>query len=228
MTSRLRTLSWVLVLAAGCGSSGDGDSQLGTGVNGGQTGEEGSGCKAERTTRLAWSERSALGFSADELLGALGDEQDTRLTYEDGTSTTLSLALARGDEGAVEYQERAFVSDGSGAEIAPEQCPDVVSVPVALTFSTGDQAFAEDWSLTLLAESTTSASARVEIDLEALRGNFTVTQVDPAEFDEVLAYLALTLSNDGWSGRVDGVGVQSDGSGPDDTVSATPFDIASF
>jgi hypothetical protein len=218
----------VLVLVAGCGSSGSGDSQLGTGVTGGQTGEEGSGCKAERTTRLAWSERSALGFSADDLLGALGDERDTRLTYEDGSSTTLSMTLARDDGGAVQYQDRAFVSDGSGAEIAPEQCPDVVSVPVALTFSTGDQAFAEEWSLALLAESTTSASAQVEIDLETLRGNFTVTQVDPAQFDDVIAYLAITLAEDAWSGRLDGAGVQTSGSGPDSAVSATAFDIASF
>jgi hypothetical protein len=228
MTLRLHSLVWVLVLAAGCGSSGDGNSQLGTATTGGQTGEEGTGCVAERTTRLAWSERSALGFSADQLLAALDDEQDTRLTYDDGNSTTLDLTLTRGEEGSVEYQERAFRSDGSGAEIAPPECPDVVSVPVVLTFSTGDQAFAEEWSLPLLAESAALASGRVEIELGALRGNFTVTQVDPTRFDEVVAYLSLTLTDEGWSGTLEGVGIQTSGSGPDSSVSATPFDIASF
>jgi hypothetical protein len=231
MTLRLRLHARVLLVAAaaGCGGGSDGDSQLGTGIAGGQTGEEGgAACKPVESTRLAWSERSPLGFSADELLGALGAEHSTRLTYDDGASTALTLTLERGTEGALEYQEREWMSDGSGAEIAVPECPPVVSVPVTLTFSTADVAFAEEWSFALLAENTARATASIRLDLDALRGNFTVTQVDVAEFDDVLAHLDLTLGRDGWSGMISGTATQTTGSGPDDTVSAQGFDIASF
>jgi hypothetical protein len=180
---------------------------------------------------LAWSERSPLGFSASELLGALGSEHDGRLTYDDGTSTTLSLALARDAARNVEFQERAWVSDNSGAEIGTAigvECPNVVSMPVVLTFSSGDGAFAEGWSITLLAESMMRATAQVQLDLNALEGSFTVTQVDPAEFDDVLAYLALTLGSQGWSGTITGQATKTTGTGPDGNSSAQMFGIANF
>jgi hypothetical protein len=231
MTLRLRLDAWVVLVAAaaGCGGGSDGDSQLGTGIAGGQTGEEGgAACEPIESTRLAWSERSPLGFSADELLGALGRERSTRLTYDDGATTTLSLTLERGSEGAVEYQEREWMSDGSGAEIGVPECPEVVSTPVTVTFSTGDSAFAEEWDFALLAQSLSQATASIRLDLDTLRGNFTVTQVDPARFDDVIVYVDLALGRDGWSGTISGQATKTTGSGPDDTVSAEGFDVASF
>jgi hypothetical protein len=232
MTLRRSTAQALLVAAAlGCGADSDSASQNGPGVAGGQTGEESTGCQAVQSSPLAWSERSPLGFSADELLNSLGAERDARLTWQDGTSTTLSLALARGASGRVEYQQRDDVSSGSGAEPAIEiatECLDVVAIPVALTFSTADGAFAEEWALTLLAESSMRATGFSNVDLGELDGTFTVTQVDAAEFDEVLAHLSLTLAPGGWSGTLAGQAVKSSGSSPNDAVSAQAFDIARF
>jgi hypothetical protein len=223
MTRRLFSAQGLLAaVALGCGA--DTHSPDDPNVIGGQTGEETIGCQPVQTRTLAWSERSPLGFSADELLNSLGAERDSRLTWSDGTSTTLSLALARRVNGSVEYQEREYVSDGSGAELVAPTCPDVVSIPVTLTFSTGDGKFAEEWALPLLAESATRASGFSRVELGTLEGSFTVTQIDPAQFDDVLAHVTLTLESSAWSGTLSGQAVKE--MGP--SVSAQSFDIASF
>jgi hypothetical protein len=232
MTPRRFTAQALLAAAAlGCGADSHSATQTGPSVIGGQTGEETTGCQPVQTRMLAWSERSPLGFSADELLNSLGVERDSRLTWNDGTSTTLSLALARGASGSVEYQERDYVSDSSGAEPAAligMDCLDVVSIPVTLTFSTGDGKFAEEWALPLLAESATRATGFSEIELSTLEGSFTVTQIDPAQFDEVLAHVTLTLGSSVWSGTISGQAVKATGPSSNDSVSARSFDIASF
>jgi hypothetical protein len=232
MTLRRFTAQALLAAAAlGCGADSHSAALDGPSVSGGQTGEETTGCQPVQTRRLAWSERSPLGFSADELLNSLGAQRDARLTWEDGTSTTLSLALARGASGSVEYQEREYGSDSSGAEPAAAigtECLDVVSIPITLSFSTGDGAFAEEWALPLLAESATRATGFSKIELSALEGSFTVTQIDPAQFDEVLAHVTLTLASNAWSGALAGEAVKATGSSPSDSVSARSFDIGSF
>src|SRR5437868_6929963 len=106
MTRCSRSLPCLLVLlaAAGCGSDGSSDHPD---TPGGQTGEEGAGCNAVESTNLAWSQRSALGFSADELLNALGAGHQARLTYANGMSTTLTLAIAR-TSGQVVLEDREY------------------------------------------------------------------------------------------------------------------------
>ena len=225
----LRLACWVLLSASaiGCGSDSSSSSGDGPDAPGGQTGEETVGCLPVERDMLAWSERATLGFSADELLNALGSGRDGRLTWQNGTSTPLSLTLARAS-GSVELQRREWTNDGSGRELASAgECNDVVALPVTLGFTTSDGAFSEQWLLTLLAESTTRGSAFVSIDLDSLEGSFSVTQVDPGDFDDVLASLTLAFDDDGWSGTISGQGVTT-GPGADGTSSATHFAIASF
>src|SRR5688572_5952599 len=176
MTLRRRSLRWLALplgsavpffsaglvgscMLLGCGSDGGGSGADEPPTPGGQTGEEGSGCQPVERDMLAWSERSALGFSADELLNSLGSESTDRLTWSSGSGTPLTLGIERAASGSVEFQTRDFVSDGSGAELAEIVCNDVVAIPVTLSFATADGAFAERWPLTLLAESSTRVSA---------------------------------------------------------------------
>ncbi len=225
----LRLACWVLLSASaiGCGSNSGSTSQDGPDAPGGQTGEETVGCLPVERDMLAWSERSTLGFSADELLNALGSEREGRLAWQNGTSTPLTLTLARAS-GSVEFQQRAWMNDGSGRELATSgDCNDVLALPVTLGFTTSDGAFAEQLQLTLLAQSAARADAFVSIDLDSLEGSFTVTQVDPADFDDVLASLTLAFDNDGWSGSLSGQAVTT-GSAADGASSATNFAIATF
>src|SRR5690242_6278646 len=132
MTLRRRCLRWLALpfgsavpfvsasivgscLALGCGSDDGGSGDEGPPSPGGQTGEESLGCQPVERDMLAWSERSALGFSADELLNAIGSESTDRLTWSGGGGTPLTLGVARAASGSVELQRREFVSDGSGA-----------------------------------------------------------------------------------------------------------------
>jgi hypothetical protein len=253
MTSRRRSLRWLLssgravrfrsavacgcaliaggALAIGCGSGDGGAEDDEPTAPGGQTGEETTGCLPVERDMLAWSERSALGFSADELLNALGSESAARLAWSTGGSTPLTLAIERAASGSVEFQTRDYVSDGSGAELAMEvatECNDVVAIPVTLSFTTADGAFAEEWPLRLFAESATRVTAFVQVDVADLEGSFTVTQVDPSRFDRVLANVQLTFTGGAWTGTLSGQGIMSGSSNPNGTTSASQFEIASF
>jgi hypothetical protein len=224
------TLLVVGAMPLGCGS-GDGSSDTDElPPPGGQTGEETTGCQPVQRDMLAWSERSALGFSADELLNALGSDSSDRLVWSDGGGTPLTLGIERAASGSVEFQTRDYVS-GSGAEPAAEiatECNDVVAIPVTLSFATTDGAFAERWPLTLLAESTTRVTAYAQLDVEDLEGSFSVTEVDPSRFERVLVIIQLAFENGAWTGTLSGQGVDAGSNDPDSSTSARHFEIASF
>ena len=192
----------------------------GSGRSGGAPPE--AACVAVESLSLAWSEQSPLGFSADGLLRAFGSERETRLTRADGTSTGLDLGLSRVSAGTVSFQTRERESTVASQSDAGAPCGDVMSVPVALSFTTNDAAFDEIWTVELLAASMARATGRAEFDLQTLSGEFSVTAVDPASFDEVVGLLELDIAGTAWSGTLSG---QARRSGADD---AEDFDIGSF
>jgi hypothetical protein len=240
MTPRRRSLHWLAMSSGsavlvgtllGCGSDGGGSGADEPPPPGGQTGEETVGCQPVERDMLAWSERSALGFSADELLNSLGSESTDRLSWSNGSGTPLTLGVERAASGRVEFQARDYVSDGSGAEPAAEiatECNDVVAIPVTLSFATADGAFAERWPVTLLAESSARVSAYAQVDVDDLEGSFSVTQVDPSRFDRVLAIVQLTFADGAWTGTLSGQGIMEGSGSADSAASASPFAIASF
>lgn len=188
----------LLLVSLACTAGG-----CGSGSSGGR--HEEAACVANQSRSLAWSEQSPLGFSADQLLRALGSEREARLTRADGTSSGLDLGLSRVSAGAVSFQTRERESSPAGPLDAGTPCGDVMSVPVTLSFTTSDAAFDERWTLELTAESSTRATGRVELDLLALAGDYQVTQVDPASFDEVVGVLELDLAGTAWTGSLSGL-----------------------
>jgi len=233
-----------LLLASGCSSNetapdadpnpGDDDDSIG----GGQTGEENFGCLPVGNEPLALDAASPLGFSAAQLLAALGAEHNATLTYADGSTTPLQVAIEY-EGGGVEFVDRAFRSDGSGEEQASTgieialDCSDVVEVEVTLTFATDDGAFDEAWPVTLSADTASTARAYSQIALDELTGSFELSRVDSeadaSRFDAVSAELALDLVGTLWSGDLSGLGEDhGDTSNPDSVVSATSLPIATF
>jgi hypothetical protein len=143
-----------------------------------------------------------LGFSADELLGTLGSERETRLRRSDGTNSALSLAITRASGGSLSFQKR----ERESASLEPESCADAMSLPVTLSFATNDGAFDETWTLELLVEGAGHATGHADVDLLTLDGSYTVTEVDPEAFDEIVGLLDIDLDASAWTGRLSGRG----------------------
>jgi hypothetical protein len=154
---------------------------------------------------LAMGDASPLGFSADEMLAVAAgpNTADAIWTETSGTTTaTLSLAAA----GAPVFHDLEFVSDTGdhgGADWDEDSaCPDYLEVPVTMTFSTGDGAFSESISASLTAASLASLSAGADLDHAALGGSYTVTEIDPSEWDEFSLSVANRWSDGAVSGAV--------------------------
>ncbi|XYI02744.1 hypothetical protein ACMHYB_24535 [Sorangium sp. So ce1128] len=234
--SERRWLSWVLAAVTGVGLLGCVDGTGGApqgGQIGGVHGAEG-GCD-EEAEDIGADVASPLGFSARDVLSALSGERSAPLTWAKGGSTTATLSL--GELVSARFV-RSQVAEGGGPEgsgpgatepaIAVD-CADHLQIDVPLAFSTEDGAFDESFAVTLRAAQVDAAGFLHKIDLEALQGSYEVTEVDPADFKEVIVYLSGTLSSSAVHGTISGSAESHPvGSGPDGSVSAQPFNVAEF
>jgi hypothetical protein len=194
----------LLPLAALCGCSGEVDDPP---TPGGQTGEESGapGCvqPAEVSSQtLAAGEVSPLGFSAEQLLTAIGTERRQTLTWPDGTSTPVRLGLVPSDadvtfERVLEHDPCADIAAGGR-----------LKVPVRFTLATEDGALNETWPLTLTPLSQSMASGYHSVDLETLPARFRVERVNGETPDDVSAYISVELSATTWTGSLRSVGVR--------------------
>jgi hypothetical protein len=195
MTIRSGPWVWVpFVAALGCGSDGSPDESSDR--------TPAPNCPQPSAPRsLAWSERSPLGFSADEVLAALGAQFEGRLTYADGTTTALTVGLERGS-GDVEYRESPF-QDAGLEPMGEPICFYGVLLPATLSLTTNDGAFAETWPALIVADSATAAFGGVSpVILDTLMGSYTVSELDPAQYDDVWVQLSITFKANLWSGHL--------------------------
>ncbi|WP_437840378.1 hypothetical protein [Sorangium sp. So ce1153] len=234
--SERRWLSWVLAAVTGVGLLGCVDGEGGPpqgGQIGGVHGAEG-GCD-EEAEDIGADVVSPLGFSANEVISALSGERSAPLTWAKGGSTTATVSL-----GALVSARfvRSQPSEGGGPEgsgpgIAEPalgvDCADHLQIDVPLAFATEDGAFDESFAVTLRARQVDAGTYYHNIDLEALQGSYEVTEVDPAEFRKVTVSLSGTLSSSAAHGTISGMAESHPvGSGPEGSVSGTPFNVADF
>ncbi|MGK3963734.1 hypothetical protein WMF38_06105 [Sorangium sp. So ce118] len=234
--SERRWLSWVLAAVTGVGLLGCVDNEGGPpqgGQIGGVQGVEG-GCD-EEAEDIGADVVSPLGFSANEVIAALSGERSAPLAWAKGGSTTAAVSLG-------ELVSARFVRsqpakgggpEGSGPGVAEPalavDCSDHLRIEAPLAFATEDGAFDESFSITLRARQVDDASYYHKIDLDALQGSYEVTEVDPAEFREVLVYLSGTLSSSAAHGTISGTAeTHPIGSGPEGVVGAQLFNVAEF
>lgn len=226
-----RWLSLAFLAVTGAGLSGCIDGAGGApqgGQIGGVHGSEG-GCDDEAED-IGAGVASPLGFSAEDVIAALSGERSAPLAWAKGGSTTATVALGEPVSARFVRSKPGEWSGPGGAEPAlAVDCSDHLQIDVPLAFSTEDGAFDETFTVTLRAAQVDAASFYHKVDLDALEGSYEVTEVDPAEFREVIVYLSGTLSSSAVTGRINGVAESHpSGSGPDATVSARPFDVAEF
>ncbi|WP_437626938.1 hypothetical protein [Sorangium sp. So ce1151] len=229
--SERRWLSWVLAAVTGVGLFGCVDGQGGppqSGQIGGVHGSEG-GCD-EEAEDIGADVVSPLGFSANEVIAALSGERSAPLTWAKGGSTTAAVSLG-------ELVSARFVRSQPAKEGWPEgsgpallvDCADHLQIDAPLAFATEDGAFDESFTVTLRATQVDDARYYHDIDLDALQGSYEVTEVDPAEFREVLVYLSGTLSSSAAHGTIKGnAETHPIGSGPDGVVGLEFFNVAEF
>ncbi|WP_437819886.1 hypothetical protein [Sorangium sp. So ce1078] len=228
--SERRWLSLAFAAATSVGLLGCGDG-AGGGPQGGQIGgvQVAEGACDEEKEDIGADDVSPLGFSAREALSAASGERSAPLTWAKGGSTTVTVSV--GELAAARFV-RSTVASGEpgGAEPAlAADCADHLQIDVPLAFSTEDGAFDESFAVTLRVPQVDDARFYHRIDLSALQGSYEVTEVDPAQFREVVVSLSGTLSSSAVSGTISGIAENHPvGSGPEGSVSAQPFDVAEF
>ncbi len=198
----------------------------------GQSGEELITCAPASTAEYALDDATnPLGFAGQAVVDLVVREHTTTFTWDkDGAITDLVVDVASAAT-AVTYRDMEWQDDGSGAEIAmaAADCPDDLLLAVTVGFTTADGAFAESWDVDLSAPTAEAAAAYVELDLDALAGTYTVTEVDPADFDAVRAFLDLAFDAVGPWGELSGQAEDNgDAADPDSVASAQFFAIGEF
>lgn len=211
-----------LALLVGCGLPGP---------DNGQSGEENVGCLAVETAEYGLADTTPLGFTGQQVVDLVAGAHPTTLTWASGTGTDLALDVTV-DTTTVLWSDNEWQDDGSGMEASAEMamdCPDTLSVDATLGFTTADGAFAEDWAVSFTAATADLAALWYELDLDGLAGSYAVTEVDPADYDRVRAFLDLSVDAAGPSGVLDGQAEDDgDSSDPDGVASASHFDIATI
>jgi hypothetical protein len=201
--------------------------QLGPAGDGGQQGEETSGCGVVASDVLEPGEDSVLGFGGDAISALAAGSHSGTLTWASGSTTGVTVDV--GDLGEIRFEDMAWIDDnGSGIEPA-DDCPDQVAVDATIGLTTEDGAFAESFALPLTASTADEAGFWTELTLDALGGSYTVTEVDPADYDGVAAFVGGTFDESGSHGTIDGQAtLDGDASDPEGVASAENFAIATW
>lgn len=207
-------------------------------VRGGQTGEESGACRVRSRESLELGARSVLGMSAEEVLSAAAGVHELSLGWADGGSTPLQLVLE--DPAAaelVEYELAGVAGPGAGAPepaLAPmsepglQGCPRALAISLTMSFTTSDGSFDERWPVVLYAEAPALARIEATRDGRALTGSYRPAPLQLADSDDVSLFFALRFEDGAWSGAISGAVTSVAGEGPDATVSAEEFPVASF
>ncbi|MEJ7731975.1 MAG: hypothetical protein WKG00_22540 [Polyangiaceae bacterium] len=187
------------------------------------------GCLPVTTTPIGLDEPTALGFTAAELLDLADGDHQASLAWDKGGSTSLDVSVTA-DAASARYVERAWQDDGSGTAAEPAiDCPDVIEIDAVTGFATEDGAFAESWTTTLSASEPGLVLLGASVAPDAIAGSYQVTEVDPAQYDELTLFFDVAIDAGGATGAVAGQAVQGSNSpDPDGVVSATRFSVAAF
>ena len=215
-----------LIAVYGCEGSGDGGT-TGNSVFGGQTGSEPAKCEPVQTTSIGLDETTPLGFTVSEALAFTEGSHTATLSWIAGESSELTVEVTPSSDGAL-FEEREYRSDESGIEMAMLGCQDAVVIEASVTFITEDGAFDEQWEFKLEAIQAEQVTGFQQLDLDKLGGSYQVTEVDPAEYDEITAFVDFSFEPERFSGEISGQASRVGGEGDDSVASATNFEIATW
>lgn len=214
----MRTATLMLVLAlAACSRDPHPGSQFGEeDVDG--------GCIVGSTDPLTPSEVSPLGFTAQEVMDLVLGTRTSTLTWANATTTDLTVAVSD----ATNLRVVHYVPDPdaqSNDEMALD-CEDALAIDVVMTLDTADGALADTSPRTLQTRSASEVSLRIPVD--DVQGTLDLESWAQSDFDDIYGEVQGTFTAAGLSGGIWGFGESTDGTGPDASVSQSPFQVASF
>jgi hypothetical protein len=215
-----------LLLIAACSSSATGGGS--GGLNDDQPEDVLSGCLPVSTTPIGLDEATALGLTAADVLAIADGDHQASLAWDKGGSTGLAVSVTA-DATSARYVVRDWQDNGPGVAEPAMDCLDVIEIDAVTGFATEDGAFAESWTTTLSASDPGLVLLGASVAPDAIAGSYQVTEVDPAQYDELTLFFDLAIDASGATGTVAGQAVQgSNNPDPDSSVSATRFGVAAF
>ncbi len=202
-----KTLSVLLVMAA-CGVDDDKGAPLGD--SGGADGLTGPFCE-DVITPLGWDEAAPDGTVPSEAIASLEGSFASTFSHADDTTTPITIDVAR--TGEPSWVESEVVTTSSGVDIAIE-CPNHVSIPVAVTLRTDDGVLDEAWTQAHRIIGLTGSSAdpiliSLIVDPSELGGSWTASDIDTDDYDFVEVHLQGTVAEGQTSGDVSLMGQQT-------------------
>ncbi|MGK3977745.1 hypothetical protein WMF38_39305 [Sorangium sp. So ce118] len=219
----------------GAGSGNDGRS----GALDGQIGGVNGPCTA-RSEIIGVEDASRLGFSANDAISAISGARSATLAWAKGGSTTVTVSAGAPLTARFVHFTRSGVQYTAGGDGPPEDpvdsmarsCPfghPFLEIDVPLSFSTEDGAFADSLPVTLRAGNREAVTYIHVIYPLQVQGSYRITEVDPAEVDDVRLVLYGTIRSSTITGKLKGLtpgNPNGTGEGPD--TRGRRFDVAEF
>ena len=218
----MRSKLWICALVmSGCGFTNDPST-------GGQTGEETIGCLPQSKQTLTIEEVSVLGFSAQDVVTRDATTSSQTLTWDDDTTTELTVGLE--ELGSYEFVDYEWIDDSDAMQVgnlAEPDCPDRVEVAVEVTLSTADGKLAETFEQRLRARSENDAELWWGFDAKELSGSFDFSAY-ANDLEKVQPSIEMRFT-DSIAGSFSAViEDESSDNSPDGAVSATSFEFATW
>ncbi|WP_437809849.1 hypothetical protein [Sorangium sp. So ce1078] len=219
----------------GAGSGTDGRSGA---LGGPIIGVEGP-CTA-RSEIIGVEDASRLGFSANDVVSAISGARSATLTWAKGGSTTVTVSAGAPLTARFVHFTRAGVQHAAGDDGPPNapvdlmatSCPGgapLLEIDVPLSFSTEDGAFADSFPVTLRAARRDAVTYIHVIYPSQIRGSYRITEVDPAQLDDVRLVLFGTIRRSTITGKLQGLAPGNpNGTGEGPGTRGRRLDVAEF
>ncbi|WP_437935932.1 hypothetical protein [Sorangium sp. So ce341] len=219
----------------GVGSATDSRS----GALGGQSGGVVAPCTA-RSEIIGVEDASRLGFSANDVVSAISGARSATLAWAKGGSTIVTVSAGAPLAARFVHFTRSAVESTAGgngppddpADLRAADCPGgapLLEIDVPLSFSTEDGAFADAFPVTLRAARRDAVAYIHVIHPSRIQGSYRITEVDPAEVDDVRLVLFGTIRSHIITGKLQGLvpgNPNGTGEGPD--THGRRLDVAEF
>ena len=189
------------LLGSGCGDSKNDDDDTGAGA--GNASGEGTGCQVVEETPLDLDGTTPTGASVADAAAILEAEHAATLTWNDGTTTALTVTITDVSNPRFEDHEAVW---GSGPIPSIDlECSDQLVFDIQLSIVTADGQLSESLAHTA-AQVDGATSPSIFVDLSSVTGSFDPADWTDETFDRLAANLTASWSETGIQGLIDGYG----------------------